>query len=66
MISYSNFGSSREPQASKMRESVELLHKSNPDMMVDGETVLPMGWDVPSRASVWLVELSALHAELAA
>src|SRR5690606_24894340 len=37
MISYANFGSSKDPQASKVRRAVEILHKSNPDMIVDGE-----------------------------
>lgn len=37
MVSYANFGSSKDPQATKVREAVELLHKSNPDMIVDGE-----------------------------
>ncbi len=37
MISYSNFGSSKDPLAAKVQEAVELLHKSNPDMLVDGE-----------------------------
>jgi malate dehydrogenase (oxaloacetate-decarboxylating)(NADP+) len=37
MISYANFGSSKDPHAVKVREAVELLHKSNPDMIVDGE-----------------------------
>ena len=37
MISYANFGSSKHPQASKVQEAVSLLHKSNPDMHVDGE-----------------------------
>lgn len=37
MISYSNFGSSDDPHATKIREAVALLHKSNPDMVVDGE-----------------------------
>jgi malate dehydrogenase (oxaloacetate-decarboxylating)(NADP+) len=37
MISYANFGSSKAPQASKVREAVSLLHESNPDMLVDGE-----------------------------
>jgi malate dehydrogenase (oxaloacetate-decarboxylating)(NADP+) len=37
MISYANFGSSKDPHATKVREAVELLHKSNPDMIVDGE-----------------------------
>ncbi len=37
MISYSNFGSSNNLQASKVREAVSYLHKNNPDMIVDGE-----------------------------
>ena len=37
MISYANFGSSKDPHAQKVREAVALLHKSNPDMIVDGE-----------------------------
>lgn len=37
MISYANFGSSKDPRATKVQEAVELLHKSNPDMIVDGE-----------------------------
>ncbi|TDI76940.1 MAG: NADP-dependent malic enzyme [Bacteroidetes bacterium] len=37
MISYANFGSSKDPHAAKVREAVKLLHKSNPDMIVDGE-----------------------------
>jgi len=37
MISYANFGSSKDPHATKVQEAVALLHKSNPDMLVDGE-----------------------------
>ena len=37
MISYANFGSSKSPNATKVQEAVALLHKSNPDMIVDGE-----------------------------
>ncbi len=37
MISYANFGSSKDPHAGKVREAVKMLHKSNPDMVVDGE-----------------------------
>ena len=37
MISYSNFGSSENPQAEKVREAVAYLHKAYPDMIVDGE-----------------------------
>lgn len=37
MISYANFGSSKDPRATKVREAVDMLHKSNPDMILDGE-----------------------------
>ena len=37
MVSYSNFGSSNDLHALKVREAVKLLHKSNPDMEIDGE-----------------------------
>jgi malate dehydrogenase (oxaloacetate-decarboxylating)(NADP+) len=37
MISYANFGSSKDPHAGKVQEAVSLLHKSNPDMILDGE-----------------------------
>lgn len=37
MISYANFGSSKDPHATKVRKAVSLLHESNPDMNVDGE-----------------------------
>ncbi|NNL15012.1 MAG: NADP-dependent malic enzyme [Flavobacteriaceae bacterium] len=37
MVSYSNFGSSDNPEASKIREAVSYLHKNNPELIVDGE-----------------------------
>lgn len=37
MISYANFGSSKDPHATKVREAIEILHKTNPDMIIDGE-----------------------------
>jgi malate dehydrogenase (oxaloacetate-decarboxylating)(NADP+) len=37
MISYSNFGSSTNESASKVREAVAYLHKNHPDMIIDGE-----------------------------
>ncbi|MBT8393287.1 MAG: NADP-dependent malic enzyme, partial [Bacteroidia bacterium] len=33
----SNFGSSDNPEASKIREAVSYLHKNNPELIVDGE-----------------------------
>lgn len=37
MTSYSNFGSSKNQTATKVREAVEYLHKRHPDLLVDGE-----------------------------
>ena len=37
MISYANFGSSKDPHATKVRDAVQYLHRTNPDMHVDGE-----------------------------
>ncbi|GAA0751203.1 NADP-dependent malic enzyme [Psychroflexus lacisalsi] len=37
MASYSNFGSSSYPNASKVKEAVEYLHKNYPEIAVDGE-----------------------------
>jgi malate dehydrogenase (oxaloacetate-decarboxylating)(NADP+) len=37
MVSYSNFGSSTNEGASKVREAVAFLHKNHPDMIIDGE-----------------------------
>ncbi|SDR67470.1 allosteric NADP-dependent malic enzyme [Formosa sp. Hel1_31_208] len=37
MISYSNFGSSKDQTATKVREAVSYLHKRHPDLIVDGE-----------------------------
>ncbi|QRM89083.1 NADP-dependent malic enzyme [Lacinutrix sp. WUR7] len=37
MTSYSNFGSSTNEKASKVRDAVTILHKAYPEMAVDGE-----------------------------
>jgi malate dehydrogenase (oxaloacetate-decarboxylating)(NADP+) len=37
MISYSNFGSSVNESASKVKEAVAYLHENHPDIVVDGE-----------------------------
>ncbi len=37
MMSYSNFGSSRGEDATKMAEAVKLLHTDHPEILVDGE-----------------------------
>lgn len=37
MLSFSNFGSSNDPGANKVREAVSYLHRFFPDLTVDGE-----------------------------
>ncbi len=37
MISYSNFGSSKDKTATKVREAVSYLHRRHPNLLVDGE-----------------------------
>jgi len=37
MVSFSNFGSSKEPQASKVKDAVKKLHDKFPGLIVDGE-----------------------------
>ncbi|MBS3737815.1 NADP-dependent malic enzyme [Mesohalobacter halotolerans] len=37
MVSYSNFGSSNHPSAKKINDAVNYLHKSYPEINVDGE-----------------------------
>jgi malate dehydrogenase (oxaloacetate-decarboxylating)(NADP+) len=37
MISYANFGSSKDSHATKVRDAVAYLHRTNPDMHIDGE-----------------------------
>jgi len=37
MVSYSNFGSSNNPETEKVREAVAFLHKNYPELIVDGE-----------------------------
>ncbi len=37
LLSYSNFGSSKLEEATKMSEATQMLHRDYPDLMVDGE-----------------------------
>jgi malate dehydrogenase (oxaloacetate-decarboxylating)(NADP+) len=37
MLSFSNFGSVRHPEAEKVRRAVELIHEQDPSLCVDGE-----------------------------
>jgi malate dehydrogenase (oxaloacetate-decarboxylating)(NADP+) len=37
MLTYSNFGSNRNPETIKMREAAEIVRRRRPDLIVDGE-----------------------------
>ncbi len=37
MLSFSNFGSTRHPLAEKVRRAVEMVHKREPTLIIDGE-----------------------------
>ena len=37
LLSFSSFGSSKHPQVDKVRRAVELLHRADPGLIVDGE-----------------------------
>jgi len=39
MLSFSSFGSAQHPQCEKARKAVELLHKADPTLIVDGEVM---------------------------
>ena len=39
MLSFSSFGSTKHPQCEKVRRAVELLHKADPTLIVDGEVM---------------------------
>jgi malate dehydrogenase (oxaloacetate-decarboxylating)(NADP+) len=40
MLSFSSFGSTKHPQCTKVRRAVELLHKADPTLIVDGEVMV--------------------------
>ncbi|WP_088340473.1 NADP-dependent malic enzyme [Robiginitalea sediminis] len=37
LLSYANFGSSKDPNAIKVKEAIRILHEENPELVVDGE-----------------------------
>ena len=45
MLSFSNFGSSAEPEAKKIRNAVRILHKNYPGLAVDGEMQANFAFD---------------------
>lgn len=53
MLSYSNFGQSRNPQAQKVSEATSIVHKRRPDLRIDGEMQVDPALDVDFRASTF-------------
>ena len=45
MISYANFGSSKNEKARKVKEAVSLLHRITPNLIVDGEVQMDFALD---------------------
>jgi malate dehydrogenase (oxaloacetate-decarboxylating)(NADP+) len=39
MLSFSTFGSTNHPQCEKVRKAVDLIHKADPELIVDGEVM---------------------------
>nr|MBP6599647.1 NADP-dependent malic enzyme [Giesbergeria sp.] len=52
LLSHSNFGSSNQPSAVKMRRVLELLHQQAPDLEVDGEMHGDVALDSKARAAL--------------
>ncbi len=51
MVSYSNFGSTREGSPQRVRNAVEYLHENYPDLLVDGEMQANYAFNAELRAS---------------
>lgn len=51
MMSYSNFGSSTHPNSVKVHKAVSLLHRFNPDLVVDGEIQVDFALNAQLRES---------------
>lgn len=45
MLSYSNFGSDKQGSPRKVHEAIEILHKEQPDMKIDGEMQVNFAFD---------------------
>ena len=39
MLCFSNFGSVNHPEAKKVADAVEIVHKLRPDIVIDGEII---------------------------
>ena len=53
MLSYSNFGSDKQGSPLKVHEAIDFLHKTYPDMVVDGEMQLNFALDKTLRDDMY-------------
>lgn len=53
MMSYANFGSSKAPQARKVKDAVKKLHEKRPDLLVDGEFQADFALNRSMRESIF-------------
>ena len=53
MLSYSNFGSDKQGSPLKVHEAIDCLHKTSPDMVVDGEMQVNFALDKKLRDDMY-------------
>ena len=53
MLSYSNFGSDKQGSPLKVHEAIDFLHKTDPDMVVDGEMQVNFALDKKLRDDMY-------------
>ena len=53
MLSYSNFGSDKQGSPLKVHEAIDFLHKTYPDMVVDGEMQVNFALDKKLRDDIY-------------
>lgn len=56
MLSYSNFGSDKQGSPLKVHEAIDFLHKTYPDMVVDGEMQVNFALDKKLRDDMYPVQ----------
>ncbi len=49
LLSYSNFGSIKDPEVKKISKALEIIRKANPELMIDGEMQLSTARDESIR-----------------
>ena len=61
LLSYSNFGASRQPEAVKVAEAVAIVKSRAPTLDIDGEMQVQLALDAEARQRLW--PQSTLHGE---